>query len=80
MSTLVTQKGQATIPKPIRDMLKLEAGSRVDFVPTADGVKLVKCGPVPEGDKAPSRFGVLRGSATVCMSTDEIMALTRGEA
>jgi hypothetical protein len=27
----------------------------------------------------PSRFAALRGRATVRMSTDEIMALTRGE-
>jgi len=79
MSTVVTQKGQATIPKPIRDLLKLKTGSRVDFVPTADGVKLVNCDVRPARSKVPPRFAALRGSATVRMSTDEIMALTRGE-
>lgn len=80
MTTVVTQKGQTTIPKPIRDLLKIEPGSRVDFVPTADGVKLVNCD-APAGRRAaPSRFAALRGSAKVRMSTDEIMALTRGDA
>ena len=79
MSTVVTQKGQATIPKPIRDLLKLKTGSRVDFVPTADGVKLVNRDAPGSRGAATSRFAALRASATVRMSTDEIMALTRGE-
>lgn len=78
MSTIVTQKGQATIPKPIRDLLGLSTGSRIDFLPQADGsVRLVRCGDEPP--TKPLRFAALRGSATVRMSTDEILSLTRGE-
>ena len=33
----VTSKGQVTIPKAIRDYLKLDAGSKVDFVIDLDG-------------------------------------------
>jgi AbrB family looped-hinge helix DNA binding protein len=41
-STTVTSKGQVTIPKEIRDYLKLNVGSKIDFVIDADGqVKLI---------------------------------------
>lgn len=33
----ITTKGQVTIPKEIRNYLKLEAGSKVDFVIDEDG-------------------------------------------
>jgi antitoxin PrlF len=78
MSTVVTQKGQATIPKPIRDLLGLAAGSQIDFIPQPDGsVCIVRSD--AEMPARPSRFAALRGSATVRMGTEEILALTRGE-
>ena len=40
----VTEKGQVTIPKPIRDRLAIEPGSEVDFVVSEEGVMLVKVG------------------------------------
>ena len=33
----LTTKGQVTIPKPVRDHLKLETGARVSFVIQEDG-------------------------------------------
>jgi AbrB family looped-hinge helix DNA binding protein len=78
MSTRVTRKGQVTIPKPVRDRLALKPGSAVDFELAPDGrVVLVKAGRKPSGER--SGFARIRGSATVEMTTDEIMALTRGE-
>ena len=80
MSTTVTSKGQVTIPKRVRDQLGIVPGSAVDFEAGADGrVVLVKKG--ARGGKAArprSRFAALRGTATVKMSTREIMVLTRG--
>ncbi len=38
----VTEKGQVTIPKHIRDRLNIGPGSEVDFVATGDEVRLVK--------------------------------------
>ncbi len=38
----VTEKGQVTIPKPIRDRLGIRPGSEVDFVERAVGVLLEK--------------------------------------
>lgn len=75
MSTTVTSKGQITIPKRVRDLLGIRPGSKVEFERAPDGrIVLVK-----SGRKAPSRFAKLRGSAGKGLSTDEIMAMTRGE-
>jgi len=76
MLTTVTSKGQVTIPKPVRDLLGLAPGSRVAFELAADGrVVLVKA----NGTRPPSRFARLRGDAGEGLTTDQIMALSRGE-
>jgi AbrB family looped-hinge helix DNA binding protein len=76
MATLVTRKGQVTIPKRVRDRLGLEPGSAVEFELGPDGrVVLVKA----EAAHPASRFEALRGRAGTGLSTDQILALTRGE-
>jgi antitoxin PrlF len=76
MSTTVTTKGQVTIPKAVRDLLGITPGSKVDFHRTADGsVMLVRA----DRKRPASRFAKFRGHAGKGLSTDEIMALTRGE-
>ena len=80
MATTLTSKGQVTIPKSIRDLLGLQAGSPVDFQVTEEGQVLVVAADRNQSIKPPaSRFSALRGIATVKMTTDEIMALTRGD-
>lgn len=76
MSTTVTAKGQVTIPKPVRDMLGIGPGSRVDFHRAADGSVVLT-----RADRAPpaGRFEKLRGHAGKGLDTDSIMALTRGD-
>lgn len=77
MTTTVTSKGQVTIPKPLRDLLGITTGSAVEFRLTPEGqVVLTRAGAMP---RPLSRFAKLRGAAGPGMSTDEIMALTRGE-
>jgi AbrB family looped-hinge helix DNA binding protein len=76
MATTVTAKGQVTIPKPVRDFLGIGPGSMVDFKRAPDGnIVLVPA----ENAKPESRFARFRGHAKGGLSTDEIMALTRGE-
>ncbi|MBB5551135.1 AbrB family looped-hinge helix DNA binding protein [Rhizobium lentis] len=58
MATTVTAKGQVTIPKPVRDMLGIVPGSKVDFHRAADvSVVLVRA----DKKRAASRFERLRG-------------------
>jgi AbrB family looped-hinge helix DNA binding protein len=76
METRVTSKGQVTIPKPIRERLGIVPGDAVAFELAPDGrIVLVKAG----GARPVSRFEALRGRPGRGLSTDEIMALTRGE-
>ena len=76
MAVTVTAKGQVTIPKPVRDLLGIKPGNMVDFQRAPDGrVVLVKLGRKPR----PSRFARLRGHAGKGLSTDAILAMTRGE-
>ncbi|MGZ2487658.1 antitoxin PrlF [Rhizobium pisi] len=76
MATTVTAKGQVTIPKPVRDLLGIVPGNRVDFHRAADGsVVLTRA----DRKRPASRFEKLRGHAGGGLDTDAIMALTRGE-
>jgi antitoxin PrlF len=71
----ITTKGQVTIPKRLRDHLGLRPGASVEFELAADGRVFFKT-----SQRAPrSKFARLRGSARTGMTTDEVMALTRGE-
>ncbi|YCI06223.1 AbrB/MazE/SpoVT family DNA-binding domain-containing protein (plasmid) [Ensifer sp. D2-11] len=77
MTTTVTPKGQVTIPKPVRDLLGIVPGSKVDFRRAVDGTVVL----TRADKKQPaSRFAKLRGHAGKGLDTDSILALTRGEA
>ncbi|MBS0421954.1 MAG: AbrB/MazE/SpoVT family DNA-binding domain-containing protein [Proteobacteria bacterium] len=67
-----------TLPKEIRDQLRLKAGSGVTFERIAGGEVVLR----PTKPKSRSPRGAYvkhRGRATVRMTTEEIMDLTRGE-
>lgn len=72
----VTEKGQVTIPKELRDALGIGAGTEVEFERRKDTIVVRKSISGPSrGRRLAER---LRGRGDVAMTTDEIMALTRG--
>ncbi|MEO6025039.1 MAG: AbrB/MazE/SpoVT family DNA-binding domain-containing protein [Burkholderiales bacterium] len=77
MTTTVTSKGQVTIPKRMRELLGIRPGSAVDFELTPAGEVVLRHDKRKIRQPTP-RFAQLRGVATVKMSTNQIMALTRG--
>lgn len=73
----VSEKGQVTIPKHLRDRLGLGAGSEVEFEQQGDGLVLrKKSGSAGRGAALTER---LRRRGDRALTTDEIMALTRGD-
>lgn len=74
----ITSKGQVTIPVEIRERLGLLPNSEVDFEVEGNAVRIRKAqGRRPRG-RGRSIVAHLRRKATTKMTTDEIMALTRG--
>ncbi len=70
--SIVTTKGQATIPKHIREHLGITPGETdVNFIVVDNHVELVNKATFNPFEKA---RGVTKGK----LSTEEIMALTRG--
>lgn len=73
----VTSKGQVTIPQEIREDMGIYPNTEVEFRRVGDAVEIRKV----EGGKPRGRSIVerLRGRGSVRMTTDEILALTRGD-
>lgn len=75
----ITSKGQVTIPQDIREAAGFLPNTDVEFVLDGDRVFLVKA-----TGKRPTRGAQLvdhlrRHGGDIRMTTDEIMALTRGD-
>jgi AbrB family looped-hinge helix DNA binding protein len=71
----VTSKGQVTIPQAVRERLGIEPGCEVSFEIDDHGARLVRAR-TSDGREVVER---MLGRGTAPLSTDEIMALTRGE-
>jgi AbrB family looped-hinge helix DNA binding protein len=72
----ITSKGQVTIPQDVRERHGLLPGTEVRFVDDGNTVRLVKA----EGQRrGRTLVEKMRGRARTRLTTDEIMALTRGE-
>ncbi len=79
MPTLLTRKGQVTIPKQVCNALGMTPGSLEDFAVNIEGdVVIGKLGATP--GVGCDRFDAARGKADVKWRTDDLMALLRGEA
>ena len=73
----VTEKGQVTIPKELRDALGIGAGTEVEFERRKDTIVVRKAkSAASRGTRLAER---LRGRGDVEMTTDQIMALTRAD-
>jgi len=78
MATTVTSKGQVTIPKQVRDALKIKPGTKVAIeLAGEDEAILRKVRPV---ERRPDRFDRAIGSAEIKWhgTTDEYMEFIRG--
>jgi antitoxin PrlF len=73
----ITSKGQVTIPQEIRERLGLLPYSEVEFEIDGDAVRMRKA--ARTRTRGAALVARMRGRATVRMSTDQILRLTRGE-
>jgi antitoxin PrlF len=70
MLVTVTDKGQLTVPKAIRDQLGIQAGTKLDFEPQPDGTLKVRV-----LTRGPARlFGLLHRPGRRPLSIEEIDA------
>lgn len=72
----ITSKGQVTIPQDIRERLGLLPYSEVEFEIDGDSVRIRKAARTKA--RGAALVARMRGQATVRMTTDDILKLTRG--
>jgi len=76
----LTSKGQVTIPQEIRERLGLLPGTRVLFDVVGNSVRIRKAERQGRGEDLVARMRAAgRRAGRPRLTTDEIMALTRGE-
>ncbi len=77
----ITTKGQVTIPVEIREKLGLLPNTEVEFEVVGKAVRMrkVRRRAGGTGRRGKSIVERLRGRGSVRMTTDEILALTRGD-
>lgn len=75
----ITSKGQVTIPVDIRERAGLLPDTEVDFEFDGNVVRIVRAETTKGESRGKRLVAHLRGRGDVAMSTDAIMALTRGE-
>lgn len=73
MKVIVSEKGQVTIPKPLRERLGLHAGQILDFQEKEGKLVATKS---PMSDPVDAFFGILKRK----QKTDQIMKDLRDEA
>ncbi len=75
----ITSKGQVTIPLEIRRKAGLLPHTEVEFQWDGRSVRILRASARRKESRGEALVRHLRGRATVRMSTEELLALTRGE-
>lgn len=75
----ITSKGQVTIPQEIRNALGLLPHTEVEFDIVDDSVRIRRAGKRKKLTRGEMIVEHLRGTGNKRFTTDEIMAMTRGE-
>lgn len=75
----ITSKGQVTIPVELREKAGLLPGAEVDFELDGEGVRIVKAAASRTETRGQRIVRRMWRRAPGRMSTDEIMALMRGD-
>ena len=76
----ITSKGQVTIPAELRARFGLLPETEVEFVADRDGVRIVKSkGRASRKSRGQRTVEAMKRAPKPIMTTEEIMALTRGE-
>ena len=73
----ITSKGQVTIPQAIRERFGFLPETEVEFRIQGNSVRLVKVQAKRGRGRGSAAVERLRGSASVGLSTDDILAMTR---
>jgi len=73
----ITSKGQVTIPQAVREKMGFWPHTEVEFVTEGDTVYVRRA---TGGESRGTRLvQALRGKGDISMTTDQILALTRGD-
>jgi antitoxin PrlF len=76
----ITSKGQVTIPQAVREQTGLLPNTDVEFVVDGNDVRIIKAASGKRPSRGATAVRRLRGAGTrVQLTTDQIMALTRGD-
>ncbi len=75
----ITSKGQVTIPQEIREKAGLLPETEVEFLMDGKGVRIVKARSTRKASRGAALVRRMRAGPKPRMTTDEILALTRGE-
>ncbi len=76
MGYAITQKGQVTLPKPVRERLGVGPGEEIEFRLNERGEVVVE---KAHAGRPVDRIAKWRGFFGPGPTTDEIMAMTRGD-
>lgn len=73
--SVISERGQITLPKELRDRLGLRPGMMVTFVPSARGILIQRASPPEDQHPIQEAFGVLKDG----IRTDDYLHQIRGK-